>query len=54
MGIKGAGECGITGTAAAIAAAVDDAIGIPNAVKTLPITPQRLKKILDDHHQTLK
>ena len=54
LGIKGAGECGITGTAAAIAAAVDDAIGIPNAVKTLPITPQRLKKILDDHHQTLK
>jgi len=54
LGIKGAGECGITGTAAAIAAAVDDAIGIPNAVKTLPITPQRLKKILDDHHQTSK
>ncbi len=47
LGIKGAGECGITGTPGAIAAAIDDAIGIPGAVTRIPITPQRLKKILD-------
>ena len=31
----------------AIAAAIDDAIGMPGAVTRIPITPQRLKKILD-------
>ncbi|MFZ0607569.1 MAG: xanthine dehydrogenase family protein molybdopterin-binding subunit [Xanthobacteraceae bacterium] len=46
LGIKGAGESGITGVGAAIASAIDDAIGIPGAVKELPITPQRLKAIL--------
>jgi len=51
LGIKGAGESGITGTAAALAAAIDDAIGIPNAVKRIPVTPQRLKKILDEHRR---
>jgi aerobic carbon-monoxide dehydrogenase large subunit len=49
LGIKGAGECGITGTPGAIASAIDDAIGIPNAIRRLPVTPQRLKKILDEH-----
>jgi hypothetical protein len=47
LGIKGAGESGITGVGAAIASAIDDAIGIPGAVTRLPITPQRLKQILD-------
>ena len=47
LGIKGAGESGITGVGAAIASAIDDAIGIPGAVKELPITPQRLKAILN-------
>ena len=32
LGIKGAGESGITGVGAAIASAIDDAIGIPGAV----------------------
>ncbi len=49
LGIKGAGESGITGVGAAIASAIDDAIGIPGAVKELPITPQRLKAILAGH-----
>ena len=43
LGIKGAGESGITGVGAAIASAIDDAIGIPGAVTELPVTPQRLK-----------
>jgi carbon-monoxide dehydrogenase large subunit/6-hydroxypseudooxynicotine dehydrogenase subunit gamma len=47
LGIKGAGESGITGVGAAIASAIDDAIGIPGAVTQLPITPQRLKRLLD-------
>jgi len=47
LGIKGAGEAGVTGVGAAIAAAIDDAIGMPGAVTQLPITPQRLKAILD-------
>jgi carbon-monoxide dehydrogenase large subunit/6-hydroxypseudooxynicotine dehydrogenase subunit gamma len=46
LGIKGAGESGITGVGAAIASAIDDAIGIPGAVTRLPVTPQRLKELL--------
>ena len=46
LGIKGAGESGITAVGAAIASAIDDAIGIPGAVTQLPVTPQRLKAIL--------
>jgi len=47
LGIKGAGESGITAVGAAIANAVEDAIGMPGAITELPITPQRLKAILD-------
>jgi len=46
LGIKGAGESGITGVGAAIASAVDAAIGIPGAITALPITPLRLKEIV--------
>jgi carbon-monoxide dehydrogenase large subunit len=46
LGIKSAGEAGITGVGAAIASAIDDAIGIPGAVTQIPVTPQRLKRIL--------
>jgi carbon-monoxide dehydrogenase large subunit len=48
LGLKGAGEGGANAVGAAIAAAIDDAIGIPGAVTELPITPQRLRKILRD------
>src|ERR1700730_5971069 len=47
LGIKGAGESGITGVGAAIASAIDDAIVVPGAVTSLPITPTRLKQILN-------
>jgi carbon-monoxide dehydrogenase large subunit/6-hydroxypseudooxynicotine dehydrogenase subunit gamma len=46
LGFKGAGEGGANAVGAAIAAAIDDAIGMPGAVTELPITPQRLRKIL--------
>ena len=47
LGIKGAGEGGIPAVGAALAAAIDDAIGMPGAVTRLPVTPMRLKEILD-------
>jgi carbon-monoxide dehydrogenase large subunit/6-hydroxypseudooxynicotine dehydrogenase subunit gamma len=47
LGIKAAGESGITGVGAAIASAIDDALGMPGAVTQLPVTPQRLRQILN-------
>ena len=46
LGVKGAGEGGITAAGAAIAAAVDDAIGRPGAITHLPITPDSLRKTI--------
>jgi CO/xanthine dehydrogenase Mo-binding subunit len=46
MGLKGAGEGGVNAVGAAVAAAIDDALGMPGAVKQLPITPQRLRALL--------
>jgi carbon-monoxide dehydrogenase large subunit len=46
LGVKGAGEGGITPVGAAIASAIDDALQKPGAVTQLPITPQRLKKLM--------
>jgi CO/xanthine dehydrogenase Mo-binding subunit len=46
MGLKGAGEGGANAVGAAIAAAIDDALGAKGAVTELPITPQRLKRLL--------
>jgi CO/xanthine dehydrogenase Mo-binding subunit len=45
LGVKGAGEGGINAAGAAIAAAVDAALGRPGAVARLPITPRRLHRI---------
>ncbi len=42
LGLKGAGEGGVTGVGAAIASAVDAALELPGLVRQLPITPQRL------------
>jgi carbon-monoxide dehydrogenase large subunit/6-hydroxypseudooxynicotine dehydrogenase subunit gamma len=46
LGVKGAGEGGANAVGAAIAAAIDDALGRPGAVRELPVTPQRLRKLL--------
>jgi CO/xanthine dehydrogenase Mo-binding subunit len=48
LGIKGAGESGIAAVGAAIASALDDALGVPGAIRQLPVTPQRLKRILQE------
>ena len=47
LGIKGTGESGVNAVGAAIAAAIDDAIGVPGAITQLPVTPARLKAIID-------
>jgi len=46
LGLKGAGEGGANAAGAAIAAAIDDALGWPGAVTQLPVTPQRLRAML--------
>jgi CO/xanthine dehydrogenase Mo-binding subunit len=46
IGVKGAGEGGINAVGAAIAAAVGDALGDPNAITELPITPGTIRAIL--------
>ena len=48
LGIKSAGEGGITPVGAVIAAAIDEAIGIPGAITRLPATPERIKALLRD------
>jgi carbon-monoxide dehydrogenase large subunit len=47
LGLKGAGEGGVNAVGATIAAAIDDALGIPGAITRLPVTPQRLRKIVE-------
>src|SRR5436305_1024319 len=52
LGIKSAGEGGITPVRAVIAAAIDDAIGLPGGVTQLPATPQRVKALLRRRQET--
>ena len=47
LGLKGAGEGGINGAGAAIAGAIDAAVGRTGVATRLPVTPQRLKGWLD-------
>jgi len=47
LGIKGAGEGGVAGVGAAIASAVDDALGGTGLITQIPIKPQTIKAILD-------
>jgi CO/xanthine dehydrogenase Mo-binding subunit len=51
LGLKGAGEGGANPVGAVIASAIDEALQRPGAVTHLPVTPQRLKKILQDTHK---
>jgi CO/xanthine dehydrogenase Mo-binding subunit len=48
LGLKGAGEGGINAVGAAIASAIDDAIGRPGAITRLPVTPARLRALLKE------
>jgi carbon-monoxide dehydrogenase large subunit/6-hydroxypseudooxynicotine dehydrogenase subunit gamma len=40
LGVKGAGEAGICGVAAAIAAAIEDALDLPGTITATPATPE--------------
>lgn len=44
LGVKGAGEGGVTAIGAAVAAAVDDALGGRFAATSLPITPDKVRR----------
>ncbi|HXW47931.1 MAG TPA: xanthine dehydrogenase family protein molybdopterin-binding subunit [Xanthobacteraceae bacterium] len=46
LGVKGAGEGGANAAGAAIASAIDDALGRPGAVTQLPVTPRRLRDMV--------
>jgi carbon-monoxide dehydrogenase large subunit/6-hydroxypseudooxynicotine dehydrogenase subunit gamma len=46
LGAKGAGESGIMAVGAAVAGAVGDALGDPRAVDRLPLTPERVKRLI--------
>ena len=48
LGLKGAGEGGTNACGAAIAAAIDDAIGLPGAVTALPATPELIRSLIRD------
>jgi CO/xanthine dehydrogenase Mo-binding subunit len=52
MGLKGAGEGGANAVGAAIAAAIDDAVGVPGLVRRLPVTPQRMRAALQQSGRT--
>ena len=45
LGVKGAGEGGVVGCGAAIASAVEDALGVPGEISSLPITPDRVRTL---------
>ncbi|UGV28933.1 xanthine dehydrogenase family protein molybdopterin-binding subunit [Rhodopseudomonas boonkerdii] len=47
MGLKGAGEGGANAVGAAIAAAIDDALGRPGAITRLPVSPQQIKALIN-------
>jgi CO/xanthine dehydrogenase Mo-binding subunit len=49
LGVKGAGEGGINAVGAAIAAAIDAALGTPGAVDRLPVTSERLYRLARGH-----
>ena len=50
IGVKGVGECGTVPTAAAIAAAIEDALGLPGGtVDRTPLAPADIGRLARDH-----
>jgi carbon-monoxide dehydrogenase large subunit/6-hydroxypseudooxynicotine dehydrogenase subunit gamma len=45
LGAKGAGEGGVTGAGAALAGAVDDALGLHGGVRAVPMSPDRVRAL---------
>jgi CO/xanthine dehydrogenase Mo-binding subunit len=46
-----AGESGISPVGALLASAIDDALEMPGAVTELPVTPVRLKRLIDQRRE---
>jgi carbon-monoxide dehydrogenase large subunit/6-hydroxypseudooxynicotine dehydrogenase subunit gamma len=51
LGVKGAGEGGVNPVGATVASAIDDAIGIPGAITRLPVSPERLRRLLRERRK---
>jgi aerobic carbon-monoxide dehydrogenase large subunit len=49
LGVKGAGEGGTNGVGAAVASALDDALGLPGAISRLPVTPAEIRALCRQH-----
>jgi carbon-monoxide dehydrogenase large subunit/6-hydroxypseudooxynicotine dehydrogenase subunit gamma len=49
LGLKGAGEGGVTAAGATIATAIDDALQRPGLVCRLPVTPQYLRQRIAEY-----
>ena len=45
LGAKGAGEGGVDGAGAAVAAAVEDALGVSRALTAVPVVPERVRTV---------
>ena len=52
LGAKGAGESGIMAVGAAVAGAVSDALGDPAAITRLPLTPERVRSLIETTQPT--
>jgi carbon-monoxide dehydrogenase large subunit/6-hydroxypseudooxynicotine dehydrogenase subunit gamma len=48
LGAKGAGEGGVDGAGAVVAAAVEDALGATRAIAAVPVTPERVRGVADE------
>lgn len=46
LGLKGAGEGGTVGCGAAVASAIEDALGMPGAITSLPASPDLVRALL--------
>lgn len=47
LGVRGAGEGGVTAAGAVIASAVRDALGLPGSIRQLPLTPPRVQALAE-------
>ena len=45
LGVRGAGEGGLSGAGAALASAVRDALALPGSVRRLPMTADRVRAL---------
>ena len=52
LGVKGAGEGGVSAAGAAVASAVRDALGVAGSVGRLPLTPARVQALTQSPGQT--